>query len=62
MPGTAAGQVATSVSVPPVGSRFDQLAVTPVGAEGGTVAGDDSRLMGADAGLDPLMHVVTTVI
>jgi hypothetical protein len=62
LPGSAACQVATSVSVAPVGSRFAQLAVTPVGAEGGTEAGDVATLIGVDAGLDPLMVVFTTVI
>ena len=62
LPGSAACQVATSVSVDPVGSRFAQLAVTPLGAEGGTVAGDVVTLIGVDAGLEPLVVVVTMVI
>ena len=62
LPGTAAGQVAMMVSVVPEGSGFDQVAVTPVGADGATVAGDVVTLMGAEAGPDPLMLVTTTVI
>ena len=62
LPGTAAAQVATSVSVVPVGSKFDQLAMTLVAAEGGMVAGELVTLMGADAALDPVMDAVTTLI
>jgi hypothetical protein len=62
LPGTAAVQDAISVSVAPVGSRFDQLAMTLVEAEGGIVAGDDVTLIGTESGLDPLMLVVTTLI
>ena len=57
LPGSAACQVATRVSVGPVGSGIAQLAVTPVGAEGGTVAGAVARVMEVDAGLEPLTAV-----
>jgi hypothetical protein len=61
-PGMAACQLATSVSFVPVGSGFVQLAVTPVGAEGGTDATNVVTATGAEAALDPLMVVVTIVI
>jgi hypothetical protein len=50
------------VSVAPEGSGLLQLAVTPVGAAGATVAGDVVTLTGTEGGLDPPMVVFTTVI
>ena len=62
LPGFGACHVAVRVSVLPEGSPAGQLAVTPVGAEGGIVAGDVFILIGVDAGLDPPMVVLTIVI
>jgi hypothetical protein len=61
-PGTDAFQVATSVSVAPVGSSDAHPAVTPVGADGAIEAAAVVASIGIDAGLDPPMEVLTTVI
>ena len=62
LPGTAACQEATSVLGPGSAFGLAQFAETPVGTEGGIVAGTVVTLMGVEAGLDPPMVVLTAVI
>jgi len=62
LPGLAASQMATSVLGPGSAFGFAQFAETPVGADGGIVAGTVVTLIGIEAGLDPPMVVLTTVI
>src|ERR1700722_16921504 len=62
LPGSAASQDTSSVSVSPEGSAINQLAVTTAGAEGGVVAEDVVTLIGAEAGPDPEIVAFTTVI
>lgn len=61
-PGTAACQVATSVSFAPAGSGSVQLARTLVGAQGATEAATVVTRIKVDAGLDPPIVVFTAVI
>ena len=62
LPGSGACQVAMSVLGPGSAFGLAHCAETPVGAEGGIVAGDVVTLMGVEAGPDPPMVVLTTVI
>jgi len=62
LPGTAAFQVATSVSVVPAGSVDAQWADTPVGADGAIEAGTVVTAIGLEAGLAPPIVVLTAVI
>jgi hypothetical protein len=61
-PGAAAFQVATIVSVVPLGSGTCQYALRLVGADGATVAALVVKFTGVDAGPVPPIVVLSTVI